>query len=96
MKFEWKEGLIWVKIEVVYEGSNYLIDHWLVDTGVVAQTIDGLTIDAHQMNNVEIEFGNIRADMGINGFIGNDLLSAFTLIINYATQEIEFIREECN
>lgn len=125
MKFDWKEGLIWVNIDVVYDGTSYQIERCLVDTGsattaididavafdfqkpavitrlcgigggtqeVVEQTIDGLTIDTHRISNVAIEFGNLRSDMGINGFIGNDILSAFTVKIDYSKQEIEWMR----
>ena len=125
MRFEWKGGLIWVSVELKYEGSHYTIDNCLVDTGsattaididfvdfnfqkpaiitrlfgiggetqeVIAQKVDGVTIDTHEIKNTELEFGNIRSDIGINGFLGNDILSVFTLIIDYSKQEIEFKR----
>ncbi len=123
MRFEWQDGLIWVSVELEYEGTRYTIDHCLVDTGsattafdidfvdfnfrkpaiitrlygigggtqeVIAQKVDGITIDTHKIQHIEVEFGNIRSDIGMNGFIGNDLLSVFTLIIDYSKQEIEF------
>ena len=125
MRFEWKGGLIWVSVELGYEGSNYTIDHCLVDTGsattaididcvdfnfqkpaiitrlcgigggtqeVIAQKVDGITIETHEIKNIEVEFGNIRSDIGINGFLGNDILSVFTLLIDYSKQKIAFKR----
>ena len=29
------------------------------------------------MKDIEIEFGDIKAELGISGFIGNDILSQF-------------------
>ena len=86
MRFEWKGGLIWVSVELEYEGSHYTIDHCLVATGsattaididcvdfnfqkpaiitrlfgiggetqeVIAQQADGITIDNHELRDVE-------------------------------------------
>ncbi len=36
-----------------------------------------------ELRDVEIEFGNIQADVSINGFIGNDVLSWHRIIIEY-------------
>ncbi len=52
--------------------------------------MDGVTIDEHVIRNIELEFGNIHSDIGINGFLGNDILSLYTVIIDYSKKEIEF------
>ncbi len=59
---------------------------------VIAQTIDGITIDSQRIKDIDIEFGNLRSELGINGFVGNDILSRFTLTIEYATQHITLRR----
>ena len=59
---------------------------------VIAQTIDGITIDSQRIEDIDIEFGNLRSELGINGFVGNDILSRFTLTIEYATQHITLRR----
>ena len=123
MKFEWKDGLIWITFKLEYEGTVFSIDNCIVDTGsattavdidlvdfnfrkpailtrlfgigggtqeVITQKIDGLIIDKHELKGIEIEFGNLHSDLGINGFLGNDILSLFTITINYSKQKIEF------
>jgi len=40
MKFEWNDGLIWVSVDVEYEGMNYTIDRCLVDTGSATTALD--------------------------------------------------------
>jgi len=122
MKFEWREGLIWLTVELEYEGKRFTIDNCILDTGsvttainidlvdfsfrkparlsrlvgiggfqeVITQKTDSIIIDEHELKNVEIEFGNIKENIGINGFIGNNILSLFTVIINYSIQKIEF------
>lgn len=58
---------------------------------VISQKVDGVTIDTHSLKNVDIEFGNLHSELGINGFIGNDILSVFrTITIDNSKQEIEF------
>ena len=57
---------------------------------VIAQKVDKVIIDQTELKDIEIEFGDIRADLGINGFVGNDILSFFTITIDYSRQEIDF------
>ncbi|CAB1078236.1 hypothetical protein D1AOALGA4SA_5993 [Olavius algarvensis Delta 1 endosymbiont] len=42
------------------------------------------------MEKVEIEFGDIQADLGINGFIGTDVLRHFDINIKFSTKELYF------
>ncbi len=42
-----------------------------------------------EIRDVEIEFGNIQADIGINGFIGNDVLGRHRVIIDYKLKKID-------
>jgi len=123
MKFEWRHGLIWVSIIIVYEGISTKIDNCIIDTGskttmididliefnyqkpaiikrlfgigngtqeVICQPVDKVIIADIELEYVEMEFGNIKEKLGINGLIGNDILSKFILKINYEQQIIEF------
>lgn len=56
---------------------------------VVAQKVDKVIIDENALKDIEIEFGGIKSELGINGFISNDILSLFTITIVYSKQEIE-------
>ncbi len=58
---------------------------------VICQTISKLLTDKTELNDVEIEFGDIKSDFGINGFIGNDILEKFSVKIDYLKQEIDLI-----
>lgn len=124
MRFEFHTGLIWIPIEIVYEGKSVKIDNCILDTGsattaldidlvafnyqkpafikrlrglgggtqeVVCQKIDAFVIDNTELQQIEIEFGDIRSHFGISGFIGNDILSRFSLTINFLQQEIKMI-----
>ena len=121
MNFEFKDGLIWIPIKIVYEGKSVQIEKCILDTGsattaidigfvsfnrkkpysfrqlygigggrqeVVSQRIDELVIDQTELQGIEIEFGNLKSDFRINGFIGNDILSRYKLIVDYIRQEI--------
>jgi len=57
---------------------------------VVAQKVDKAIIDEIELKDVEIEFGDIKAELGINGFVGNDILSQFIITIDYSKQIVEF------
>ena len=57
---------------------------------VVSQTIDAITIDNIKLENINIEFGDFYEDLGVNGFIGNDILSLFAINIDYFNKEIDF------
>ena len=119
MKFIFKDGLIWVSIELVYENKPYAINNCIIDTGsgttaididlvefnyrkpalvkrllgigggiqeVVSQAVDKLKVGQVELKKIEIEFGDLQEELGINGFIGNDILSRFTLTIDYAKE----------
>ncbi len=114
MKFEWKQGLIWVPITLVYGKTPIIVPDCIIDTGsqttmididlvefdyhkpafikrlfgigtgkqeVLSQQVDQIIIDQFELEAVEIEFGTIKESLGINGFIGNDILSQFILTI---------------
>ena len=40
MKFEWKQGLIWVNITVIYGGKTIIIPNCIIDTGSSSTMID--------------------------------------------------------
>ncbi len=123
MKFEWKQGLIWINVTIIYGGKNIIIPNCIIDTGssstmididlvefdyhkpalikrlfgigtgkqeVLCQQVDKLIIDQFELDAVEIEFGAIKENLGINGFIGNDILSQFMLTINFKQKVIDF------
>jgi len=123
MIFEWRQGLIWIHFDLVYEGNPIKVDNCILDTGsattaididlidfnyrkpskikrlfgigggtheVIAQKIDKAIVDKIELKDIEIEFGDIKADLGINGFIGNDILGHFIITIDYVKQKVEF------
>ena len=57
---------------------------------VIAQNVGKVIIGQSELYDIEIEFGDIRADLGINGFIGNDILSQFTITIDYSNYLLTF------
>lgn len=122
MKFIFKDGLIWVSIELVYENKPYAINNCIIDTGsgttaididlvefnyrkpalvkrllgigggiqeVVSQAVDKLKVGQVELKKIEIAFGDLQEELGINGFIGNDILSRFTLTIDYAKEYLD-------
>ena len=121
MKFKWHKGLIWVSMDVMYEGKCFKISDCILDTGsastaididqipfdfskptqlkrlvgvgggtqeVLSQVVDKVILAGHDICDVSIEFGNLRGDMGINGFVGTDLLSQFKITINPFEEDI--------
>ena len=122
MKFEFHQGLIWISVEINYEGQLIPVDRCIVDTGsattafeidlvpfnyqkpalikqlcglgggtqeVISQIIEGLSIDKTVLHQIDIEFGDISSNLGINGFIGNDVLSHFSFTVDFSRQDIE-------
>ena len=122
MKFEFCQDLIWIPIEIVYEGNIITVEDCILDTGsattaididlvpfnyqkiafirrlrglgggtqeIVCQTIDRFSIDNEELCSIEVEFGDISSHFGINGFIGNDILQHFLLMVNFPKREIE-------
>ena len=59
---------------------------------VVVQSVEALQISDHVIQNVDIEFGDLNIDYGINGFIGTDLLSKFDVAINFSNLELPLKR----
>jgi hypothetical protein len=123
MNFNFRNGLIWIPIDIEYEGENINIDNCILDTGsattaididlvefnykkpsfvkrlvgigggtqeVINQEVNKITIDQISLENVEIEFGDIQADIGINGFIGTDVLRNFDINIKFSNKELYF------
>ena len=123
MKFAFRQGLIWIPIEIIYEGQAVKIQDCIIDTGsattaididlvafdyrkpaiirrlcglgggtqeVVCQQIECVKIEAAVLSDVEIEFGDISSQFGINGFIGNDILRRFSFSIDFPNRELHF------
>jgi hypothetical protein len=121
LNFRFVHGLIFMSIDVVYEGKTIKIDNCILDTGsattavdidlidfnyrkpseikrligigggsqeVIAQSVDGIQINGKTLKNIQLEFGDLKEALGINGFIGNDVLSLFEVSISYKRQEI--------
>jgi hypothetical protein len=55
---------------------------------VISQKIDALILGEKFVENIDIEFGLFDSKLGINGFVGNDILSKFKIEINFTTSEI--------
>ena len=58
---------------------------------VVAQKINKIIIDRNELPNIKIEFGDIHEELGIQGFIGNDVLRQFKVVIDYSKKEIQLL-----
>lgn len=58
---------------------------------VVSQEVEQFVIGSQVFKDVEIEFGDLQAELGINGFLGNDLLKDFTVLIDYKKHELQFM-----
>ncbi len=56
---------------------------------VLCQQVDKIILDRFELKSVEIEFGAIRENVSVNGFIGNDILSQFLLTINFKQKVID-------
>ncbi len=56
---------------------------------VIAQRVKKAIIDKIELSDLEIEFGDIKAELGINGFVGNDILSQFIVKIDYPNRKVE-------
>lgn len=124
MNVVFSQDLLWVPIEVVYEGTVLSIEDCIVDTGsattavdinlipfnyrkparirrlrgvgggtqeVVCQTIDRFSIGSRQLHSIDIEFGDISSNFGINGFIGNDILQHFFVAIDFQNRQINLL-----
>lgn len=59
---------------------------------VIGQEVDKIIIDGFMIPGVEVEFGDIREDLGINGFIGTDILKNFDIGINFSNMKITLKR----
>jgi hypothetical protein len=121
MNFVFKNGLIWITIELLYDSRLYRIENCILDTGsastaidieniefnfntpakikrlygigsgtqeVVSQKIDEFRIDGKKISNQEIEFGDFNSKIGINGFVGTDILQCFDVSIDFKELEI--------
>jgi len=60
---------------------------------VVSQEVDYFKLDHEIFKNINIEFGDLAVDFGINGFVGTDLLSQFLLSIDFKKHEIMFSKQ---
>ena len=121
MKFDYKNGLIWISLIIEYDGKEIQIDNCILDTGsattaidielidfnykkpstvkrlkgigggtqeVIGQEVAKIIIDDAQIAYVEVEFGDIQADLGINGFVGTDILKYFDIGIKFSSKKI--------
>ena len=50
--------------------------------------------DYPELKDIEIEFGDIKSDFGINGFVGNDILSKFSFTVNFSKHVIDMTLEQ--
>ena len=56
---------------------------------VLTQRVDNLIIDGQSVNGIDIEFGDIRCDLGITGFIGTNVLSRFNVALDFQRQTLD-------
>jgi hypothetical protein len=57
---------------------------------VVAQQVDFIKIENCRLENILVEFGNIKNSYGIKGILGTNLLRFMNFYLNFNQQEIEF------
>ncbi len=57
---------------------------------VVAQPVDFIQIENCLLENILVEFGDIKNSYSINGILGTNLLRFMNLYLNFNQQEIEF------
>jgi hypothetical protein len=57
---------------------------------VLCQQVDKVIIEQFELETVEIEFGTIKKSLGIDGFIGTDILGQFILTIDFKQKLIDF------
>jgi hypothetical protein len=50
---------------------------------VVSQEIDEFRLDGKKILNPELEFGDFNSKIGINGFVGTDILRRFDISIDF-------------
>jgi hypothetical protein len=127
MRFDWKNGLIWIEIEIIYAEQSIKIDNCIVDTGsvstaididlvnfdyqqpasihrlvgigggtqeVLSQRVDEFRIDRQILKDIKIEFGDLHKELGINGFVGTDILSKFNLTMDFKKQILELYPDQ--
>jgi hypothetical protein len=61
---------------------------------VVAQQVDFIKIENCRLENILVEFGDIKNSYGIKGILGTNLLLFMNLCLNFNQQEIEFFLNE--
>jgi len=62
MNFYWKKGLIWVDIELEYNGKKYHIENCIVDTGSASTAID--------IDLIEFDYNRITQIKKLSGIGG--------------------------
>jgi predicted aspartyl protease len=62
MNFYWKKGLIWVDIELEYNGNKYQIENCIVDTGSASTAID--------IDFIEFDYNQITQIKKLSGIGG--------------------------
>ncbi len=50
---------------------------------VICQHVEGIEIGETIIPDIELEFGDLKGRLGINGFVGNDILSNFDVFIDF-------------
>ena len=61
---------------------------------VVAQQVDFIKIENCRLENILVEFGDLKNSYGINGILGTHLLRFMNLYLNFNQQKIEFFLNE--
>jgi hypothetical protein len=61
---------------------------------VVAQQVDFIKIENGRLENILVEFGDLKNSYGIKGILGTNLLRFMNLYLNFNQREIEFFLNE--
>ncbi len=58
---------------------------------VITQNIEKINLGNIEVTNIEIEFGDLKEELGINGFIGNNILKSYRVVIDYPKKQLEIV-----
>ena len=61
---------------------------------VVAQQVGFIKIENCRLENILVEFGDLKNSYGINGILGTNLLRFINFYLNFNQREIEFFLNE--
>ncbi|MBF8984594.1 hypothetical protein IZY60_13695 [Lutibacter sp. B2] len=77
MKIEYRKGLLYTSLKIVYKSKSKVVENIIIDTGA-----------AHTIISPKIDFGIIDDAGTINGLLGLDLLIQCEAVIDLKKLEV--------